>query len=326
VPEPSVNGSAPALRSYHGQPILKEPVWTWEIPAYFYVGGLAGASAGLAYLSGLRENPTLAKRAWAIALAGNSVSPVLLIMDLGRPTRFLNMMRMVKPTSPMSIGSWILLANGNATAVATAHALLGWFPRLSRSARPAAAGIGLALATYTGALVANTAVPVWHEARRELPLLFGAGAALSAGAAAAMATPVEVAAPARRLALAAAAAELGLEAAMEHRLGDVGDPYHEGTPKLLAQVSRVTITAGAALLGLRGANSRRAAVAAGALLTAGAVATRWSVFRAGFVSARDPKYVVGPQRSAVERGMRRGAARSTPTAPAAPSGTPTSAA
>ncbi len=301
-------------RSYHGQPVLKQPVWTWEIPTYFYVGGLAGASAGLAYLSELRGNETLAKRAWAIALAGNSVSPVLLVLDLGVPKRFLNMMRMVKPTSPMSIGSWILLANGNATAVSAAHSLLGLFPRLSRSARPAASLIGLSLATYTGALVANTAIPVWHEARRELPFVFAAGAALSAGAAATMATPPAAAAPARRLALGAAVAELGLEALMEQRLGEAAGPYHEGLPHRLTQLSRIAVAAGAALLWRRGSVSRPAAIAAGALMGAGALATRWSIYRAGFASAADPKYVVGPQRGAIDRGERTGAARSRPTA------------
>ncbi len=308
----------PEIRTYHGQPVLKQPTWTWEIPVYFYVGGLAGASAGLAYLSELRGNDTLARRTWVIALAGNSISPFLLISDLGRPERFLNMMRMVKVTSPMSIGSWILLANGNATAVSTAHALLGLFPRLSRSARPAAATIGLSLATYTAALVANTAVPVWHGARRELPFLFGAGAAMSAGATAAMATPVSQAAPARRLAIGAGVVELAVEALMERRLGELGEPYREGMPKRFAQLSRVTIAAGAALVGRYGARSRAAAVAGGALMSAGAMATRWSVYKAGFASAADPKYVVGPQREAIDRGERRGAARRRPGAAALP--------
>ncbi len=97
-------------RSYHGQPVIKEPVWTWEIPMYFFAGGMSGASAGLAYLSELRGNEVLARRAWAAALAGIAVSPPLLISDLGRPERFLNMLRMFKVTSPMSVGSWILVS------------------------------------------------------------------------------------------------------------------------------------------------------------------------------------------------------------------------
>ncbi|HJS93462.1 MAG TPA: NrfD/PsrC family molybdoenzyme membrane anchor subunit, partial [Solirubrobacteraceae bacterium] len=185
--------------SYHGQPVIKEPIWTWEIPMYFFTGGLAGASAGLAYLSELRGNDVLAQRAWAGAFAGIATSPVFLISDLGRPARFLNMLRMFKVTSPMSVGSWILGASGAATTLAAVNAWTGLFPRPARVARPAAALLGLPLSTYTAALVANTAIPVWHEARRMLPFVFGSGAALSAGAAAVIATPPEHAGAARRL-------------------------------------------------------------------------------------------------------------------------------
>ena len=73
------------FHAYHGQPILKEPTWTWEIPCYFYAGGMAGASAGLAYLSELSGNEVLARRAWAAAMLGIGVSPALLTSDLGRP-------------------------------------------------------------------------------------------------------------------------------------------------------------------------------------------------------------------------------------------------
>jgi Polysulphide reductase, NrfD len=87
------------FRSYHGQPVIKEPTWTWEVPTYFFTGGMGGASAGLAYLAGLRGNDVLARRAWAASLGAIGVSPVFLISDLGRPARFLNMLRMFKVTS-----------------------------------------------------------------------------------------------------------------------------------------------------------------------------------------------------------------------------------
>ena len=298
-----------AGHSYHGQPVIKEPVWTWEIPTYFYTGGLAGAGAGLAYASELRGNHRLARRAWAIALAGNSVSPLLLSSDLGRPLRALNMFRMFKVTSPMSVGSWILLANGNATGLAAANSWLGWFPRLSRWARPAAALLGLPLSTYTGALIANTAVPAWHESRRLLPFVFASGAALSAGAAGVIATPVAHAAPARRLALAGALLETALKHTMEQRLGPLGQPYRQGPGSQYGKLAHGFIGSGAALLATRGRHSRAASVLAGAVLTAGALSARWSVFRAGFQSAADPDQVVGPQREAIKRGERRGAAR-----------------
>ena len=145
-------------RSYHGQPVIKQPVWSWEIPCYFFTGGLAGASAGLGYLCELSGEEVLARRAWAVAMLGIGISPPLLISDLGKPTRFLSMLRMFKVTSPMSVGSWILTVSGASTTVATAHVWLGLFPRLSRVARPVAAVFGLPLSTYTAALVANTAV------------------------------------------------------------------------------------------------------------------------------------------------------------------------
>jgi len=291
------------VRSYHGQPVIKEPIWTWEIPCYFYTGGMAGASAGLAWLAELRGNDELARRAWAVSLGSVMTSPALLTSDLGKPLRFLNMLRMFKVTSPMSVGSWILSASALTTTLATAQTWLGVFPRLGRAAKPAATILGLPLSTYTAALIANTAVPVWHEARAELPFVFGAGAALSAGAAAVMAAPPEVAAPARRLALGGAVAELALEQLMEKRLGDLGEPYEQGTPHRLAQVSRVTIAAGAGLLAAAGGRSRAASVVAGALMSAGALATRWSIFKAGFKSASDPKYTVRHQRERIERGQ-----------------------
>jgi hypothetical protein len=219
------------------------------------------------------------------------------------------MFRMFKITSPMSVGSWILLASGNTIGVATANAWLGWFPRLAKVARPAAALLGLPLSTYTAALIANTAIPVWHEARRDLPLVFGSGAALSAGAAALAATPTRHAAPARRLALAGAVLELTTKELMERRLGDHGEPYKQGQAALFSRIAQACIGSGAILAAGRARNSRPAAVAAGVLLSAGALAARWSVFRAGFQGAADPKYVIGPQRSAVERGSRTGAAR-----------------
>jgi formate-dependent nitrite reductase membrane component NrfD len=300
------------VRSYHGQPVIKEPIWTWEIPCYFYTGGMGGAAAGLSFLAGLRGNRELARRGWLVALAGTGVSPMLLTSDLGKPLRFLNMLRMFKVTSPMSVGSWILTGSGLTTAAAAAHEWIGIPGRAGRVAKPAAATLGLPLATYTAALVANTAVPVWHEARRELPFVFASGAALSAGAAAAILTAPEAAAPARRLALAGAVTELALEKLMEERLGALGEPYHEGMPHRLAQLSRATITAGAALMAARGRGSRSAAVVAGALMSVGALATRWSIFKAGFASAADPKYVVGPQREGIERGRRAGASRHEP--------------
>jgi hypothetical protein len=307
----TVPGRDGEVRSYHGQPILKEPVWTWEIPCYFFTGGLGGSAAGLAWLAGLRGNETLSRRSWAVALAGIGVSPVFLISDLGRPGRFLNMLRLVKITSPMSIGSWILSATGTATGVAAANAWLGILPRSARVARPLAALLGLPLSTYTAALIADTAIPVWHEARRELPFVFAAGAALSAGAAVVAVTPVQDAGAARRLALAGAVLEVATERVMEKRLGEQGEPYEQGLPHRLSRATQACLAVGGGLLAWRGGRSRAAAVAGGTLLAAGALSTRWSVFRAGFASVADPKYVVRSQRERIARAGRSRASRST---------------
>ena len=300
------------VRSYHGQPVIKQPVWTWEIPMYFFTGGVAGASAGFAYLNELRGNHMLARRAWGSALGALALSAALLTSDLGRPARFLNMLRLFKVTSPMSVGSWILSASGATTTLAAVNAWTGAFPRLSRPARPAAALLGLPLSTYTGALIANTAVPVWHESRRLLPFVFGSGAALSAGAAALIATPAQDAAPARRLALAGAVLEVGLKIAMEKQLGELAGPYRRGAGGRPGRIAQGCLAGGAAVVAARGRRSRAAAVVGGGLLMAGGLAARWSVFKAGLESASDPKYVVGPQREAVEHGRRRGAARRRP--------------
>jgi hypothetical protein len=245
-----------------------------------------------------------------------TASPALLISDLGRPLRFFNMLRMFKVTSPMNVGSWLLAAGGGAIALAAANAWTGLFPSASRVARPAAALLGMPLSTYTAALVANTAVPAWHEARGILPFVFGSGAAASAGAVAVATTPRRHAGAARRLTVAAGAAELLLTEAMKRRLGGLKDAYEDGAPRTYANLARAGIAAGAALVAARGSGSRAAARAGGALVAAGALAGRWSVFRAGFRSAADPKQVVRPQRERIERGDTRGAARREPALPA----------
>jgi hypothetical protein len=281
--------------------VIKQPVWKPEIPFYFYTGGLAGASAGLAALSELRGNTVLARRAWAGALLGALASPALLISDLGKPSRFLHMLRMLKVTSPMSVGSWILSAFGPAAALAALDAWTGPVP-LGRTAKASAALLGLPLSTYTAALIADTAVPVWHDARATLPAVFAAGAAASAGAAALAWTPLEHAGPARRLAIAAAAAELAAVELMEHRLDErVGLPYREGTARTLGRLAKGLTAAGGIAAAVAARRSPRGAAATGALLTAGALLTRWSVFKAGFQSAADPRATIEPQRTRLAR-------------------------
>jgi Polysulphide reductase, NrfD len=283
-------------RGRYGRPIIKEPVWKPEIPFYFYSGGLAGASAGLAALSELEGNHTLARRAWAVALAGGAASPALLIADLGVPSRFLNMLRVVKVTSPMSMGSWLLTAFGSLTAAATFSAWTGAAPRTGAVAKAGSATLGLPVATYTAALIANTAVPAWHEARATLPAVFAAGAAASAGAASMALTPPRDAGAARRLTVIGAAGELAAVTLMERQLGELARPYREGAAGLLGKLAKALTFAGGGLAATPAARNRPGAIAASAMVTAGAVLERWSIFRAGYQSAADPAAVIGPQR------------------------------
>src|SRR4051812_11457562 len=282
--------------SYYGRPVLKEPVWKPEIPLYLFTGGVAGASGLLGLGARLAGNERLAKSSLYVGLAAEMVSPALLVSDLGRPERALNMFRVFKVTSPMSVGSWILLVSGGASNTAAALELVGKLKPVKVAAELVSALAGPPLATYTGTLLADTSIPVWHEARHELPWLFGASAASSAGAVAAIAVPVDEAGPARRLAVGASVAVLGLKEVMQHRLGFVGEVYKKEKAGSYGRISKVCTGAGAALLALAGKRSRAAAVAGGSLVLAGECALRWSVFRAGFQSARDPRYVVAPQR------------------------------
>jgi Polysulphide reductase, NrfD len=284
-------------RSYYGQPVIKEPTWTWEIPWYLFAGGMAGASAVLARAAELRGNRELARRAWAISLGAVSVSPPLLISDLGRPERFVNMLRVFKVTSPMSVGSWILAASGTSTALATLNAWTGLFPRGGAAARNTAAALGPPLATYTGALLANTSVPVWHEGRFLLPFSFAGSAAASAGAAAVIATPEKHGGAARRVALFGAVVELAATEISERRLGEIAEPYRQGPASRFSNLAKGLGLAGTALLGLGARRSRAATLAGAAAVLASSASERWSVYKAGFQSAADPKYTVGPQRA-----------------------------
>lgn len=276
-----------AQDGYYGRPVLKEPVWTAMVPAYFFAGGLAGMSAALAFGARLAGNRQLARRALLVSLAGISASPPLLVADLGRPERFLNMLRVVKPTSPMSVGTWVLSAFGTALGGAVVAELLGGPLRaIGRVAEPAAALLGLPLSTYTAVLVSDTAVPAWHEARHELPFLFAGSAAASAGAAAAILTPPRQAGPARRLAIFAGLVELAATVTMERRLGAFADVYHRGRAGHVATAAKVLTAAGAGLMAAAGRRRPRT-VLAGCLLLAGSLGERFAVLAAGRESARE---------------------------------------
>jgi hypothetical protein len=210
-------------------------------------------------------------------------------------------------TSPMSVGSWILGVSGTSSAAAALLEATGKLKPVKYAAELTSALSGAPLAVYTATLVSDTAIPVWHEARKELPFLFGSSAVASAGAAAAIVVPPAEAGPARRLTLGGVLVENVLFEVMEKRLGMLGEPYSQGEAGKYKKLAMGCTIGGAALLGTIGRRSRLAAAAGGALVLAGEAALRWSVFKAGFQSARDPKYTVGPQR---ERSSRQSDGRS----------------
>lgn len=290
----------PEFESYYGRPILKQPTWkTPDVPLYLFLGGLAGCSAVLAEGAALTGRPELERVARLAAAGGAAAGTVALVHDLGRPERFLNMLRVFKPTSPLSVGSFILAPFGGLAAAAAGAQVTGVLPRLGRLAGLGAAALGPPLATYTAALVANTAVPAWHEAHRELPFVFGGSGAQAAGGLAMMLVPTEQAGPARRMALAGAAVEVVAAEGILRR-GLVAEPYREGRPGRLMTIARTATTAAAALT-VVGRRSRVLSAIAGATYVASSLATRFGVFEAGRASARDPKYVVVPQKERLAR-------------------------
>jgi formate-dependent nitrite reductase membrane component NrfD len=311
--ERSLVGTAD-FRSYYGRPILKRPVWKWFIPAYFFTGGLSGASATLALGAQLTRNRALRRTSRLVSLAGIVASTFFLVIDLGRPSRFHHMLRVARPTSPMSMGSWLLALFGPATGAAAMSEATGLLTGVGDAAGAVAGVLGPAVATYTGVLVADSAIPAWHEARDHLPLLFAGGAAASAGGVAMPCVAGDAAEPARRLAIAGAQVELGASRAMEQHLGPVGEPYHAGVAGRIGKVATQLTMAGAVALGF-GRRRPWASRLGGALVVVGAAAERFAVFQAGVQSAADPKYVVATQRERMAKGESASDPSSGPTTP-----------
>ncbi|MCW2666415.1 MAG: nrfD, partial [Frankiales bacterium] len=225
-----------------------------------------------------------------------------------------HMLRVAKPTSPMSIGTWILTAYGPFAGLAAAAELRGLLPRrlrwvgslLGLSARPAglvAATVAPAVASYTAVLLTNTATPTWHDAHRHLPFVFVGSASAASGGLGMASVPVAEAGPARRLAVGGALLELAVERRMEQAMGLTAEPLHEGPAGRLMRASKVLTVAGVVGTLAVGSRSRLGAALSGAALMGGSACLRFGVFEAGQESARDPKYVVVPQRERVDRGQ-----------------------
>ncbi len=286
--------------SYYGAPILKAPTWeALDVAGYLFLGGLAGASSGLAAGAGLSRRPGLARVSRLGAAGAITVSLVALVHDLGRPLRFYNMLRIAKVTSPMSMGSWLLSGYAPLALASAASDVTGIAPVLGQAAGIGAAALGTGVATYTAALVADTATPAWHDAHRHLPFLFAGSATAAAGGLGLLAAPLAESGPARRAAVGGAAVELAVTEHLKQTIGLSAEAYERGKAGRLMKAAEVLTGAGAALAAVS-SRSRLLSRVAGASLVAGSVATRFGIFEAGVESARDPRYVVVPQRERLE--------------------------
>ena len=279
-------------------PFLKAPVWSWEVPLYFWAGGVASGAAFVAVACDAAGDPGAAVIARRIALAAAAPCPVLLVADLGRPGRFLNMLRIVKPRSPMSTGAWCLVGfSGAVTAAVVADAL-----RMRRSARAAgavAALLGTYLGSYTGVLLSCTAVPVWARSRAFLGPMFVGTAAMTGAAATRLVlltrrdphdTGTDRALQAiEHLSL---VSHVALASVNRRRLGAAGGALDTGRPGLLSRGAERALLAGVlAKIALRVPRGRTAHdlvdAAASATYLAAGLAVRMAWVEAGQASAKD---------------------------------------
>jgi formate-dependent nitrite reductase membrane component NrfD len=302
--------------------VVKASPWEADIPAYLFMGGVAAGSSLLAVGADLTGRASLRRIGRYGALTAIGISFAALVHDLGKPLRFINMLRVAKPTSPMSVGTWILVGYGPLAGLAGLGELARTIPIPARfgklrllakllafSARPAGIAsvpFAPAVAAYTAVLLTDTATPTWHEAHRHLPFVFVGSAAAASGGLGMIGATLADAGPARRLALAGATLELVVEHLMEPAMGVTAEPLHQGTPGKLMRASKILTIAGAVGTAAGGSRSRLVAAVSGLCLLAGSACTRFGVFEAGQASARDPKYTVLPQRERVDARERAG--------------------
>ena len=286
---------------YYGEPVVRPPVWTWEIPIYFFVGGLGGMSAVIALAALLFHHFDVARAAMWVAAVGVVLSPLLLIMDLGRPHLFINMLRVFKPQSAMSMGAWILTAFGGCVVLGligleltAAHAFTGAFNDVLRVATGilifSSAIFGTLLATYTGVLVGATAIPAWFLHRVFLPIHFGtAGLGSAAGVLELLGHRI---APLNAIGLFAAGVETALLIWLTfNKHGAADRAIHEHASGWLIRIGEILNGPLALVLRLFGIIP----LAAISFLL-GALVSRIGWIAVGRVSGRDPEAVFASQR------------------------------
>ncbi|HET7441244.1 MAG TPA: NrfD/PsrC family molybdoenzyme membrane anchor subunit [Terriglobales bacterium] len=282
---------------YYKIPLLKEPPWKPEIPLYFFVGGAAGAAAVVGaiarYTGADRE---LVRHARWIAAAGSVIAPPLLIADLGRPARFLNMLRVFKPQSPMSVGVWTLLGFSAGAAASTFADLVSerFGPSLPLSilenaGDAASLAFGLPFSNYTGVLIGATAIPVWNRNVGDLPIHFAASG-LSAAVGMLELMGHEKSRALGALGLGAALFETWEGVRIETRSHSHLDPLKHGRSGWLTRAGGVLsgpIPLALRLLSAFGGNGRALRRWAGMSAIAGSLITRVAWMQAGQASARN---------------------------------------
>ena len=293
-------GPIPRRSGYYGQPVVKPPVWTWEIPIYFFIGGFAGMAAVIAFAGLIFHEIDLARTAMSLATIGAVLSPILLTIDLGRPRLFLNMLRVFKYKSPMSVGAWIVFAFGAcvipgviAFELHAQHIFGGGTDQFLKIFAHllviGSAFWGVLLATYTGVLLGVTAIPAWFLHRVLLPIHFGSA---GLGSAAALLELLgHRVAPLSALGFLAAAIETALWIWLEiDKHGAADRALHRGLPGWLIRGSE--FLSGPLALILRLTNLVPLAAIAFLL---GAFISRFGWIEAGKVCGRDPEAVFASQ-------------------------------
>jgi formate-dependent nitrite reductase membrane component NrfD len=234
-----------------------------------------------------------------VGAIGDALSAGLLVADLGRPRRFLHMLRVFRASSPMSVGTYVLTASGAAnTAAALFSEKRGFLGALGRAGGIAGGLLGMPLAGYTGVLIATTAVPVWQESRRTLPLLFMcSGVDAAASLLDLFPSTQRERRVLHRYGIAGKAGALATTVALQlepSRVPRVARPLRHGASGALLGAA-TALTAASLILSLHpGRRSRLIGAAAGAL---GSLALRFAVIRAGKDSARDPQASFAQQRA-----------------------------
>jgi formate-dependent nitrite reductase membrane component NrfD len=286
----------------HG-PFIHAPLWSWEVATYFWFGGMASGSAFVALACEAAGDHRSAAIARKVALAAVAPAPVLLIADLGRPERFLNMMRILKPRSPMNTGAWCLVAFSGSNALAVGCDLLGR-PKAARALGALTALLGSYLGSYTGVLLACTAVPVWGRSRTILGPAFVATATATGAAATRLvlvASGLPHSHPTRRalgtIETASMLAELSISTLGERRLGDAAEALRRGRPGLYFRTAKSLVGLGLSLRLVARRTGPREHDLASFMYLAAALAFRFAWVYAGKASATDDAVVAATARS-----------------------------